>query len=111
MRGALCVASRRRSLRGTWGLSRVLLSEDVVFHVPGTGAKAGDHRGQEEVLAFLEQAARLTEGMLRIRLHGVLVGEEYAAAVATYRATRSGVGSRWRTTSCISRASRLLEQR
>jgi len=65
-----------------------LLSDDVVFHVPGTGANAGDHRSREEVFAFIEQAARLTGGTLRFRLHDVLVGDKYAAAVATYRATR-----------------------
>ncbi len=57
----------------------VLLSDDVVFHVPGTGANAGDHRGWEGIFAFLEQAARLTGGTLRIRLHDVLVGYEHAA--------------------------------
>jgi uncharacterized protein len=67
-----------------------LLGDDVVFHVPGTGANAGDHRGREGVFAFLDQAARLSGGTLRIRLHDVLVGDEYAAAVATYRATRPG---------------------
>jgi ketosteroid isomerase-like protein len=40
------------------------------------------------VFAFFEQAARLTGGTLRFRLHDVLVGDRYAAAVATYRATR-----------------------
>jgi ketosteroid isomerase-like protein len=65
-----------------------LLSDDVVFHVPGTGANAGDHRGREGVFAFIEQAARLTGCTLRFRLHDVLVGDKYAAAVATYRATR-----------------------
>jgi ketosteroid isomerase-like protein len=73
-----------------WDMEAVtgLLSDDAVFHVPGTGANAGDHRGREEVFAFLEQAARLTGVTLRIRLHDVLVGDEHAAAVATYRATR-----------------------
>ena len=45
----------------------VLLSDDVVFHVLGTGANAGDHRGRERVFAILEQAARLTGGTLRRR--------------------------------------------
>ena len=73
-----------------WDMEAVagLLSDDVVFHVPGTGTNAGDHRGREEVFAFMEQAARLTGGTLRIRLHDVLVGDKHAAAVATYRATR-----------------------
>jgi hypothetical protein len=58
-----------------------LSSDDVVFRAPGTGANAGDHRGREGVFAFLEQAARLTGGTLRIRLHDVLVGYEHAAAL------------------------------
>ena len=57
----------------------VLLSDDVVFHVPGTGANAGDHRGWEGIFAFLEQAARLTGDTLRIRSHDVLVGYEHVA--------------------------------
>jgi SnoaL-like domain len=65
-----------------WDMEAVagLLSDDVVFHVPGTGANASDHRGREWVFAFLEQAARLTGGTLRIRLHDELVGDEHAAA-------------------------------
>lgn len=65
-----------------------LLAEDVIFHVPGTGLNAGDHRGRDGVLAFFAQAARLTGGTLRIEVHEVLVGDTYVAAVATYRATR-----------------------
>jgi ketosteroid isomerase-like protein len=42
-----------------WDLEVIaeLLSDGVVFHVPGTGVNAGDHRGRDEVFAFLEQAA------------------------------------------------------
>lgn len=92
-RGATDAASVVRRLYEAfagWDVGAVagLLGDDVVFHVPGTGANAGDHRGREEVLGFLDQAARLSGGTLRIQLHDVLVGDEYAAAVATYRATR-----------------------
>jgi uncharacterized protein len=94
-RGATAPASVVRRVYeafGEWDMEAVagLLGDDVVFHVPGTGANAGDHRGREGVFAFLDQAARLTGGTLRIRLHDVLVGDEYAAAVATYQATRPG---------------------
>jgi ketosteroid isomerase-like protein len=65
-----------------------LLSEDVVFHVPGTGVNAGEHHGRDGVLAFFAQAARLTKGTLHIEVRDVLLGNAYAAAVATYRATR-----------------------
>ena len=59
-----------------------------------TGANAGDHRGREEVFAFFEQAARLTGGTLRFRLHDVLVGDRYAAAVATYIGRHVRIGRR-----------------
>lgn len=65
-----------------------LLADDVIFHVPGTGANAGDHHGRESVLVYFAQAARLTGGTLRLTLHDVLEGDEYMAAVSTYRATR-----------------------
>ena len=65
-----------------------LLVEDVVFRGPGTGINAGDHRGRDGVLAFFAQAAHLTGGTLRIEVRDVLVGDDYVAAVATYRATR-----------------------
>lgn len=65
-----------------------LLADDVVFHVPGTGVNAGDYYGRDGVLAFFTQAARLTGGTLRIEVRDVLVGDAYAAAVTTYRATR-----------------------
>jgi len=65
-----------------------LLADDVAFHVPGTGVNAGDYHGREEVLGFFARAARLTDGTLRVEVHDVLVGDIYAAAVATYRATR-----------------------
>lgn len=65
-----------------------LLAADVVFHVPGTGVNAGDHHGRDGVLSFFAQAARLTGGTLRIEVSDVLVGDIFAAAVATYRATR-----------------------
>jgi uncharacterized protein len=65
-----------------------LLAENVVFHVPGTGVNAGDHHGRDGVLAFFAQAARLTDGTLRIEVRDVLLGNAYVAAVTTYRATR-----------------------
>jgi len=46
------------------------------------------------VFAFFEQAARLTGGTLRFRLHDVLVGDRYAAAVATYIGRHVRIGRR-----------------
>lgn len=74
-------------------LTRVLslLAEDVVFHIPGTGANAGDWRGPEGVLQMLARTHELTSGSLRVELRDVLVGEgDDVVALATYRASREG---------------------
>jgi ketosteroid isomerase-like protein len=103
----LGVVRRLYDSLAAWDIEAVagLLRDEVVFHVSGTAANAGDHRGREGVFAFLEQAARLTGDTLRIRLHDVLVGDEHAAAVATYRVTcpgRAPLEKSW-STSCVSR--------
>jgi ketosteroid isomerase-like protein len=67
-----------------------LLADDAVFHVPGTGANAGTHRGKAAVFAFFTQAAELTGGSLKLQLHDVLTGDRHVAAVCTYRASRPG---------------------
>lgn len=69
---------------------RTLLADDVVFHVPGTGANAGDHRGPDGVLGFVTGAYALTGGTLRLTLRDVLVGRDEIVALATYRAERPG---------------------
>ena len=74
-------------------LPRVLaaLTEDVVFHIPGTGVNAGDWRGPRGVLAMLAQAQQLTRGTLSIELRDVLEGSsDDVVALATYRAEREG---------------------
>jgi len=65
-----------------------LLSPNVIFRVPGHGLNTGEYRGPEEVLGFLGQAMQLTGGTLQLTLHDILVGDDYVAAVATYRAMR-----------------------
>ena len=68
-----------------------LLADDVVFHVPGTGANAGDWRGPQGVLQMLAQTLQMTKGSLRVELRDVLVGEgDDVVALATYRASREG---------------------
>lgn len=67
-----------------------LLSDDVVFHVPGTGTNAGSHVGKPAVFEFFAKAHADTGGSLKLQLHDVLQGEQHVAAVATYRAQRPG---------------------
>jgi ketosteroid isomerase-like protein len=75
---------------GDAATAAALMDPEVVFHVPGTGLNAGDHRGIDAVLGFLAAAAEATGGTLTTELHEVLGGERHAVALATYRARRPG---------------------
>ena len=49
-----------------------LLTDDVVFHIPGHGPLGGDRQGKEEVLQFVAQLNERTGGGLahaRLREH------------------------------------------
>ncbi len=76
--------------KGDLATTQSLLADDVVFHVPGTGRNAGDHRGPSGVLSFVGGAAALTDGTLRLTLHDVMEGKDLVVALATYRAERPG---------------------
>jgi uncharacterized protein len=67
-----------------------LLADDVVFHFPGRGPLAGDHRGKDQVLATVAKQAELTGGTFRVELHDVLANDEHAVALNVARAERGG---------------------
>jgi uncharacterized protein len=65
-----------------------LLADDVVFHFPGRGSLAGDHRGKDRVLANLKKQAELSGGTFRVELHDILANDEHGVALAVARAER-----------------------
>lgn len=67
-----------------------LMTDDVSFHVPGTGSNAGDYLGKEAVFGFFGKAATASGGSLKLELQDVMVGKDHVAALATYRAEREG---------------------
>jgi ketosteroid isomerase-like protein len=58
-----------------------LLADDVVFHFPGRGPLAGDHRGKDQVLAILAKQAELTGGTFRVERHDILANDEHVVAL------------------------------
>ena len=66
-----------------------ILSEDVVWHLPGAGPLAGDHRGREAVFAAMGKF----DGSVQLELHDVLANDEHA--VALLRATGERKGRRY----------------
>ena len=66
------------------------LADDVVLHVPGTHALAGDHHGAAGILAFLEGIRAFTASGEDIEILDVLDGRDHAALYCRVTAERAG---------------------
>jgi ketosteroid isomerase-like protein len=67
-----------------------LMADDTVFHIPGRGPLAGDHRGREQVLSVLGKQAELTGGTFRVELHDILANDDHAILLTKASAERGG---------------------
>ena len=65
-----------------------LLSEDVVWHLPGSGPLAGEHRGRDAVLAAMRRFEQLSGGTIRTEVHDILANDEHAVALLRATGTR-----------------------
>jgi uncharacterized protein (TIGR02246 family) len=61
-----------------------LFADDAVWHVPGSMALSGAHRGRDAIVAFLRGTAELTGGTYRVDLLWTVADD--AHLVAVYRA-------------------------
>ncbi len=75
---------------------RSLVAEDVVWHVPGEHAMAGEIRGLDALVAWL---GRLGEFGFTIREHDVFGNDEHVCALSYIGARRPGVEFETRVTS------------
>ena len=64
--------------------------QDVVWHLPGSGPLAGDHRGRDAVLAAMRRFEERSEGEIRLDLHDIVANDEHAVALLRATATREG---------------------
>jgi ketosteroid isomerase-like protein len=69
---------------------RELFSEDVVWHLPGSGPLSGDRRGRDAVLAAMRQFEERSGGTIRIKVHDILANDEHALALLRATGTRGG---------------------
>jgi 2'-5' RNA ligase len=76
---------------------RDLLAEDVVWHVPGTSAIAGEHRGIEAVLAYMDARRRIIDGTFRVTVHGAAMIAGRVVQLAGGVAVRDGRDVAWET--------------
>ena len=73
---------------GDLATSATLLADDVVLHVPGTHALAGDHRGLDGFAGLLGAMRALTDAGETIEVIDILGGSEHAAVYCHVTATR-----------------------
>lgn len=74
-----------------------LLSEDVVWHVPGATAIAGEHRGISGVISYMEARRRMMDGTFRVTVHGAALIAGRVVQLAGGRAVREGREVEWET--------------
>jgi uncharacterized protein len=77
---------------------RDLLTDDVVWHVPGNNSIAGTYRGIDEVMCYFSTRRELAARTFRLHPGDVLVGEgEVVAALTDGTALIAGEEHRWST--------------
>jgi RNA 2',3'-cyclic 3'-phosphodiesterase len=76
---------------------RQLLAEDVVWHVPGQSAIAGEHRGIDAVLSYMDARRRIMDGTFRVTVHGASIIAGRVVQLAGGSAIRDGSSLSWET--------------
>ena len=76
---------------------RDVLAEDVVWHVPGASAIAGEHRGLEAVLEYFDTRRRMTDSTFRVTVHGAAMIAGRVVQLAGGHALRDGREVSWET--------------
>jgi ketosteroid isomerase-like protein len=71
-------------------------AEDIVWHVPGRSRISGIYRGRAEVLQYVRERQRLSDGTFEITIHDVLANDDHGFVVASGRAIRKDREWRWR---------------
>ena len=72
------------------GEARRHTHDDVVLHVPGSHPLAGEHRGPEALVRFVEASRRRTQTGEHIEVLDVLEGANHAAVYLRVTAERAG---------------------
>ena len=78
-------------MRGDLETIRSHWADDIVYHVPGNNALAGDYKGKDGVLVYLAKLRNLAGGTLRIsEVHDVLANDEHGVLLHRITASRKG---------------------
>jgi uncharacterized protein len=76
---------------------RERLTPEVIWHVPGDNAIAGDHRGRDAVMAYFDRRRALAGGAMTILPSERLIRDDTVVQFADGQLERDGERLRWRT--------------
>lgn len=77
---------------------RALLAPDIVWHVPGRNAIAGDYYGIEAVLGYFLRRRDMAAGTFRMRPGELMVGDgDHVSVLTDGTAVLAGAERRWST--------------
>jgi uncharacterized protein len=72
--------------RGDWETASGFFAEDIVLHIPGRSPFAGEHRGRDVAMDYIEQArARSHDAEVELELIDMLAGDERVALIVRER--------------------------
>jgi uncharacterized protein len=75
--------------RGDWEAAYAFLSDDVAVHVPGRSALAGERRGRDAAIAYIEAARAKSRGAdVEVELVGMLSSDERVMLLVRERFAR-----------------------
>jgi uncharacterized protein len=92
-------ARRQRGMYrgGDLGAVAELLAPNIVWHVPGTSAIAGDHRGRDAVMRYFERRRELAGGRMAIVERAELAYMDTVVRLADGEVAIDAERLRWRT--------------
>jgi uncharacterized protein len=76
---------------------RAMLTDDVIWHVPGHSAIAGEYRGRDEVLRYFARRRKLANATFRIDVRGVLSDDQRTVILAGGEVEHGGETFAWGT--------------
>jgi uncharacterized protein len=74
-----------------------VLTDDVVWYVPGSNAIAGTYRGISEVTAYMLRRRELAERTFTMHPRELLVGSDHIASITDGEMRHAGGVETWRT--------------
>jgi len=74
-----------------------LLTDDVVWHVPGASPIAGDHHGHDGVVEYFRTRRRIADDSMRLRPGAMLTEEGLVVQRVDGTAVLGGESVDWRT--------------